>query len=444
MTLQPKKSGIINSAANALVLRVIGAVAAFLFQLLMARVLGVEYSGVFYFALSVLVLLSTVGRLGLDKLIPKLLGGTVSFPPTNSSSSAIFLCLVLSLVISGGLAMLASWGLVFTSTFIDSTYVGPIKVGLPFVVTISLYWVLAGILVGRKQAALATIVQTLVLPICGLVVLLFSSGSMTAENAVFVYGACSFVATLLGFVFIYKDVPYIFTNGLHDYSQLSQITSSGYKLMLSGLSTQLALYIPVLVLGFLGTSAEVGLFAVSQRIALTISLVLFASNVVLAPRIAAMWKNRNLKGIEELASASAAIMFWVTLPVFLGLTFYPEIILRMFGGGFVQGSSILVVLTFAQIVNVLTSSVEQVLIMTGKSSLTMRSSFYTMLLCLFFCALLVPFLGGLGGAIAFLLSMVFKNVYRVLKFKEVADINVLPKLSYLCSPIFATHTIKSY
>jgi O-antigen/teichoic acid export membrane protein len=174
----------------------------------------------------------------------------------------------------------------------------------------------------------------------------------------------------------------------------------------------------ILISGAVLRAEDVALLSAAQRTAMLASFVLMVVNMVVAPRYARMWKEKDLKRIKRLAKWSTRSMTLMVLPVVTILIVYSSEILSMFGQDFAGGANLLIIMVLGQLVNVGTGSVGYLLNMTGNEAiyraLTIISGVFGMLLAYF----LISTLGVLGGALAFTLSGIFQNILGVIAVRK--------------------------
>ena len=423
-----KQQKLLLSAAFSLAIRVIGAAAALIFQYILAKKAGVSGSGAYFFTISIVLILATLGRLGLDKIIPKHIAVSLIDNNREEVSSHVILTTITVFLCSTLVALL--FYLLIGGPiggFVNPEFLGSLKIGAPIIVFVSMYWLLSAFLVGIKEATLASIVQTVVTPIVGIIYIASIRGDVRGEDAVVAFGLGAIVSVIVGILLFQIRFGRWWGGRITKFNEnLKVVTNSGIPIMLSNLSAQFTIYLPVLLLGIMSTAENTGIFAVAQRTAYATTIVLFASNVVLAPRVAAMWKNSEFTEIENISRLVALVMLIVSLPLFFPMIFYAEFVMSLFGPDFLHGSTLLVVLATSQLVNVITSSIGIVMTMTGYEKEVMNTSFLATLTCGVICIALIPAYGAMGAAIGSAVSTVLLHTSRVYVYYKGTGIVVIP------------------
>jgi len=169
------------------------------------------------------------------------------------------------------------------------------------------------------------------------------------------------------------------------------------------------------MIGYFLSSNEVGIYQVAARVSLLMIMFLSAFGAIFAPVISALYhKGEN----QKLASTFKTVTRWglsLTLLVFLVLIMSSEEVLRVFGSGFVLGTSSLVVLCLGKLVFVGVGVSGFILTMTGREKLESLNALGILILNVVLNMILIPVFGILGAAIATAISLILLNIIRVLE-----------------------------
>ncbi len=127
--------------------------------------------------------------------------------------------------------------------------------------------------------------------------------------------------------------------------------------------------------------------------------------------------------------------FWPSLAVALILVAFGPTILRLFGPGFEQGSTVLAILTLGQLVNAFTGPVAMLLNMTGHQNVTARVLGINAILGAGLGLALTQIWGIIGTAVAFSAAIVLWNAW--LWGLVVRKLEIYPSLLRPCNSSFA-------
>ena len=110
-------------------LKVIGAGLAFIFNVIIARLLGAEGAGLFFLALSVTAIGSVIGRIGLDNTLLRFIATHMAKGEISQVKGVYLLGMTMAIIASGTLALLGFWlsPWIAIEIFDKPTLVGPLK-----------------------------------------------------------------------------------------------------------------------------------------------------------------------------------------------------------------------------------------------------------------------------------------------------------------------------
>lgn len=162
-----------------------------------------------------------------------------------------------------------------------------------------------------------------------------------------------------------------------------------------------------LVLGALRPASEVGYYEVALRTAAVLTVLLGASNWVLAPWFARLHEEGSRERLQRILTRTTRGVFVATLIVFAVLVLWGRPLLEtVFGPKFGAAYPALLVLGVAHLVNVGVGPVVNLLAMTGGQKALAVTVGAAALVNLVGCALLIPRLGMMGAALSFGVAMV--------------------------------------
>ncbi|QCS11044.1 hypothetical protein E3H47_00270 [Acinetobacter radioresistens] len=170
--------------------------------------------------------------------------------------------------------------------------------------------------------------------------------------------------------------------------------------------------IDILMLGFLASIKDVGVYKVVVSGA---SLALFGLQIVstvITPRLASAFAKENYLEVQKIASIGSLISFFFTLPLVPILFFWGSVILEViFGNEFIIGHRALYIIAIGQAINAFFGSSISILTMSGKEKFVIKGMFFSTIVNTILNLILIPRMGIDGAAISASISIVVWNLY---------------------------------
>ncbi len=413
-----------------LVVKFIFAFIGLILSLVITRYLSTADAGYYFFMLSVVALLSVVGRAGLDNAIvrfvatanKKLNSLKVNFILVLSAR----LTLVVSITLSVLLWLLCQYG--YPVLITDEAYIYPLLWAAYIIPISSLYLVYVQGFQGLKHIKAFALFNGGIraLNLVGLLFIILFYDEFSLEQAFTIY----FTASLLALAFIVLSWK---KRNKQEYSDKNSVDedNSDFKgefyrcsFSLWGIAC-LAIVMgqgAQVLLGFFSSAEQVAYFAVANRIAMLVSFILLAINGVLSPKFAEISDDNDTERLQKLYRSSTRLMLIVACPILiLGFIFSPDI-LSLFGQQYQEASTILRILVATQFVKVIVGSVGQLLIMTGREKKQRQSLSIAVATLLILSLILMPNYGALGAAIATFVAVTINNSLGM--FNVVRKLNI--------------------
>jgi O-antigen/teichoic acid export membrane protein len=425
-------SGIRHVARNAsfaLLLRIAATALTFAFNLVLARSLGREGTGVYYLSLSIIVVVSILCRLGFDNALVRHVAADIGVGDVGAARGLVALArnrTVAAAAIVSVLGYLAApW--VASAVFHNAAMTGSLRWMMLGLAPFSLYqlnsWALKG--AGRPVAGVmvAGALPALVLLSALLLALRLPLRNPLAGPGL-AFMASSLVVWSVSIVLWRRAVP---ADGKAPAGDGPRLFASAWPLLVVALSHHVMKWTDMYVLGILLDTATVGSYAVAVRTADLTAFVLFAVNATTAPRFSALHAKGDLVELGRFARRVSVMMALAVLPFTLALLLAPGPLLGLFGQEFRVAAGVLQVLALGQFVNVYTGPVGQLLMMTGHEKDMRDNALIFAGVSVLLNLTLIPAFGALGAAVASGLSLALRNLYAAWLVKK--------RLGFVCLPL---------
>lgn len=415
-----KHNKLMFDSTMAILIRILGAFLSFYFSISVTNQLGLEESGKFFYAFSLILLFSSIFSFGLNNSALKLISINTNNKYFGRIRTIIFksISIVLFVSIFCGLIIL-----------VQEKYTNIFNIGdmLYLVVLCSTLLALV-VLLSHSIQGMGKVKLSMIFfgPMSMFITLIFMylNTSLDALNIIYlyIYSLLIVLCFLLFFVFINtnskKRLPF----------DTSEITSIAKPLFIVVVISQLNEQIGSILLGLYSTPDQISYFSVSNKIALLVSFVLVAVNRVFAPRYSSLHNEGNISELKKIVMITSRFFILLSIPIILFFVFFSENILELFGNEYVQSKSILLILVIGQVINLVTGSVGTLLQMTGHERSIRNNIIISFTFSTIVGLVLIPSLGAYGAAIMTSLSLSLTNVlswYSVLSKLKINTLKVL-------------------
>lgn len=169
----------------------------------------------------------------------------------------------------------------------------------------------------------------------------------------------------------------------------------------------------IILLGTLRGPHDAGIYAIVARAAAFVTFFAGAVNTVIAPRVAALYREGDRAGLQRLLTASARRVLIFSLPfamVFLAAA--EPLLVFLYGSAYAAGAWPLRILTLGFMSIVFAGSTAVIANMTGHERATLYSVGISVGLNIALNLILIPILGMNGSAIATGTSFIVFNIFQ--------------------------------
>jgi O-antigen/teichoic acid export membrane protein len=378
---------------------------------LLARILSAEQYGLYNLALSTATVAMGIALLGLDDALVRYIAIYASRRDEGGIWGALQVCVgfstLLSVVTGTGLFALAYpiSELVFRKPEL-APLLQVTSTIIPFLV---LSEVLAGATRGFNKMHYMVIAQHIAQPVIRFVLILIVS--LTGLNptwAILTFGIADGAASILFLIFLRKHLPVERTLSVNR-QNIKTLFGFSLPLWLSDLMFNFRTNIQTILLGSLNTVTSVGIFSVISQVNVVGQMLFSSIAVSTRPMIAELHDRGDYKQLGHVYQTTTKWVMMINLPFFLVMVLYPVPVLSIFGKSFVNGAEALVILAFANLVNIGTGMCGSIVDMTGYSKLKLLNTFIRLLSSLGLNILLIPIWGIIGAAFAALFVEIIVN-----------------------------------
>ncbi len=411
---------LIRTSFLALMVRMIGVVTGFFVTLLTSRFFGADALGIVSICIAILSFASVFGKLGLDVALMKYVAefaGKNDFSSIKSVYiSAMKIIFPVSFLISVILYFLSSY---FATTILHKPYLEELlKVNAWLTLPLVLILVNSECIRGLKKIRAYTFFQTVSVSFIAML-LLFSLSFIYSAREVPAFIQFLSIA-LTGFMSLIMWFHYskFFKEKSLNKFPVSTLMKTSSSMFFTTLMQLIMSWAGTLILAAYNSEADVGVYNALIRISVFTNVTILAINSLAMPRFAEAFALGKLDLLRKHAKEVSRLIFITSIPAFVLLTIFPEWILSIFGKEFPGNEPALYVLLAGQFIVVVTGLPSQILNMTGRQHVLRNIAFFSAIVNVVACVILIPRYGIMGTCFAQLAGIFSWNLLSILSVKK--------------------------
>jgi O-antigen/teichoic acid export membrane protein len=410
--------------------RIGGAAAAFLMNVVVARYLGAMEAGYFFLAVTVTTLLATLARFGADISVLRFVSIHSELQEWNKVRGLMSIIMrwtyipvcIVTLIVCIFSKQIAVY--FFHKPDFESSLFWT-SLSMPFFAAYNIH---AMALQGRKKVLLSVTNLRILTPFFLIVLVMIFAPAGSFYTSIYYLIAC--IANLfVGHYWWSKNIPK--SNG-KKYFDTKLLWKTCLPLWIIAVMQQLVIWGGQFIAGIFSSPSEVAQLSVARTTTSLITFILSAVNNVSAPRFAVMYDQGKVNQLKNYARNTTRLMTIIAFPITLSMWLFPHQIMNLFGKDFAAGDAawILGVLALGQFINVSTGSVGYLLTMSGHENQLKNIRIINAIVAVVLALILNPLLGALGSAISSAVALASSNLMAVGLVKRKLGFNTMSILGF--------------
>ncbi len=403
--------------------KILGGGIQYLYIILIARLLGVEFFGLFMLGVTIINLAGIFCRLGLDngvlRYVPLYNGMGDSERVKGAIVQSLKYSFIMSLLVGVILYLTAdTLAIIFNKPALE----GVIKILSFFLPFMSFMNIALSSTQGFKIMKYMVYGYNLFFSTSNLIlVLIFSLIGLRLNGVVFAHGLSLFFTAFLSMHYLKKTFPDI--QEVKTVPETRELFRFSIPLLVSISSAFLIQWTDTLMLGHFRSSAEVGIYNAAMKTALLTSVILASFNTIFAPIISDLYNRKEKQKLESLFKTVTKWGYMISFPLFLLIILLSKEIMGIYGQEFIIGWKSLIILAVAQLINAGVGSTGFMLAMSGKQDLLMHNTLGICFLNIILNYFLIPIYGQVGASIASGISIIIYNLVMILQVYVILKIH---------------------
>lgn len=396
-----------------MVVRVGGAAASLFLTIYIARVMGAEDAGRFFWATNLVIGFGFVCRWGLDTVLMKM--AALDGADLSQASALLIKGLVftgVAALVTGVMATGVALGF-SNDLFPDYGYLQVFVLAMISLVPYALMAPVCGLLRGlQKQGAAAFVEkagQSFIL--LALVYILTLSGKINANTAM-IANVVSCVLVLVIGIYL-TGLAGKRTGMARSSAQQNEMVKSGGAMVVNNLAGFMVNWGCGIMLAWYAAASEVAVFAGAQRIASAIAIVFAVFANTYAAYMPVLYAKKQVDELQRLLRNGVRNMLLVSIPVIAPMIIAPAWVMKLLGSEYEHGGTYLVIMACGQVITSITGLAGSLLAMAGKEKVLRDVGVVVAILMILLGGLVIPGYGAMGAAIVTAIGMVIQGLVFV-------------------------------
>lgn len=377
--------------------------------------LGAERFGQFTLAMTIVSFIGLVSNIGLPqgiirygaiRMLEK--GRSGVYHVVESALKVIIpICVLAAIALAFGAEGLST--LVFKKPELTAAF-QVLAISIPFVALQSTFLAATRSMKEMKYTSIVGVIQPLIALV--LAIILIALG-MDVMGAAIAFNTSYVVGSILALIFYLRMIPSEERSG--ERFPLGQMLKFSIPLSMTEWMQYANERTEIFFLGLLPGAIGISIYKIAWSLAGLETLLRLSLEQILAPYSSDLTHRREITQLGSLYKITAKWGFTAALMIFLIYVLFGKEIMGFFDPSLVSGAWVLVALGAAQLFNEFTGACNTILIMSGRSWLTLMNTIGLFGLNIALDWTLIPAYGLVGAAIAGSTSVILLNMMRVIE-----------------------------
>lgn len=418
-TLGSIRRRLVTGSAWILAARVLGLVLGVVLNGLLARLLDPREFGAYLLTSTMVVIGSTVAKMGLDKSVVRFAAASLATGAPGRARDAIKIAVSWGAVGSAAVGLLLALGLgqwFFGDVLNEPLVASVVPLAAGWLFTTAMQSVLAESFRGLSRFGHAAVFQTFATDFATVAILggvFVVARSSTLPAVVAISTAVAAVVLLLTGLLLLRTMRPLRGPGRADRPEMFRVarpllvTNLGIYLLGSG--------VDLWVLGAFRPSETVSLYGAASKLIVLVATPAIIFSGVIPPLVAELHAQGRMRRLERTLRAGATIVGAPALvPLLVFILAGPWVMQTVYGSFYRQAAPLLVVKSVSRVLAIWTGSCGIALMMTGHQRDMMRTTVVTAILSVGGGLAAAPHFGAMGVAVATSAAQVVQNAWQLL------------------------------
>jgi O-antigen/teichoic acid export membrane protein len=409
--------------------KIISLLAVIIINILITRLLSPEDVGIYFIIISLVYICIIFSNFGLHNAIVRLVAESIGFGSPGRAKTAIkkaFIYCIIGAILVTSLLNIGLGNLILEHVYHSININGVIILISLWIIIATLQNLFAESFRGYQDIGLASAfsgsystyggpITSFIFVVLLVIMILFKMNG-TLNNIILVSIISSIFTLLISAYLLNRKIKNVESSNEISTPNILSIAWPMFITNIIGLGIS---QLDIWVIGYNLGNEEVALYGASIRLAAFTSISLGIANSVTPPLIAEMLAKGEKNNLEKLLRSITTLISIPSVIVFLSYIIFGSQILRIFYGDFyAKGATILAILSFGQLVNVMVGSCGYLLLMAGHQKKLMWATGLSSLITILGVFLFVNDYGTIGIALAVAIGISMQSILTWLIAKK--------------------------
>ena len=415
------------SLIGTFLVRVLAVGSTFLCSVLLARTLGVEKFGIYSYVLAIVSILALPAEAGMPTLVLRETARAKALTDWAKMKGiwlwSSFTVLTTSLVVF--LIVMLMKKTFFNDIMSDLGY-SLLSAGLLMSLLVAMGKVRGAALRGLGFIIQGQLPEGLIRPLLLAIFILITvwlNVTINPTYAMLLHLLAAMIAFAIGTWLVLKARPQELKKTKPIFDSKAWFSTVIPLAMMTGMLS-LSGQVDILMLGYLGTVSDVGVYKVVISGGALAVFGLQVVSMVITPRLASAYAKKDYIDMQKIASIGSLLSFSMTIPVVIVFYYFGiEILNLVYGTEYTTGYNALFIITIGQAINAFFGSSISILTMSGNESFVIKGMVLSVIVNIVLNIILIRWLGIDGAAIGAAASLLIWNLYLWSVIKKQININ---------------------
>lgn len=398
----------------------------YLFTAILARLVGVQFLGIYSLGNSITNIATVLGKAGTDIGLMRYVSMRDQKKDRdlikNDILSTLKMSLVFSIIIMFVQILLSKW--LVENVFHESSLLRIVLIvyalSIPFT---ALMTIATFATQGFQLLKYKIFVEYILNPTIIMVSMLFIYFTFSSELVIILP---TLITGIIGFIianYFLKKVVGVNILNIGSVSFNKEIITYSIPIMFTMILGSLLHWMDILMLGYFTDIETVGLYYPAVRTAGLQQSILIAFSGIFAPMFSKYYARKDVVGMHHIYKLVTRWIITLVIPVLILILLFSTKIMLLFGADFLQSSNALIILSIGTSIFAIFGVGGTVLIVSGYQKINLVNALIATILNITLNIFLIPKYGILGAAWATLSSMMFIAMARIIETRIFLKIN---------------------